>query len=67
MIRQLNVPEAGQLVHQDRVLLYEGIEDVLHTVDRQQTALTTLKATLLVLLGSVLCGLSWKHRNGSLL
>lgn len=35
MIRQLDVPETGQLVDQDRVLLYEGIEDVLHTVDTQ--------------------------------
>lgn len=37
MIRQLDVPEAWQLVHQDWVLLDEGIEDVLH---RGKTALT---------------------------
>lgn len=59
VIRQLNVPEAGQLVHQDRVLLYEGVEDVLRTVDRQQTALTTLTAALLLLCWV----LSWTHRN----
>lgn len=35
MIRQLDVPEAGQLVHQDRVLLYEGVEDVLQTDSKQ--------------------------------
>lgn len=47
MIRQLDVPEAGQLVHQDRVLLYEGVEDVLHTVNKQ------IQAALLGLLGPV--------------
>lgn len=35
VIRQLDVPEAGQLVHQDRVLLYEGVEDVLQTDSKQ--------------------------------
>lgn len=29
VVRQLHVPEARQLVHQDGVLLYEGIKDVL--------------------------------------
>lgn len=29
VIRQLNIPEAGQLVHQERVLLDHSIEDVL--------------------------------------
>jgi len=37
VIRQLNVPKTGQLVHQDRVLLYEGVEDVLHTDNRDST------------------------------
>ena len=36
VIGQLNVPEAGQLVDQDRVLLDEGVEDVLHTDNRQR-------------------------------
>lgn len=35
VIGQLDVPEAGQLVDQDRVLLYEGVEDVLHTASRE--------------------------------
>ncbi len=35
VVGQLDVPEAGQLVHQDGVLLYEGIEDVLHKHDKQ--------------------------------
>ena len=39
VIRQLNVPEAGQLVDQDRVLLDEGVEDVLHTDNRQRELL----------------------------
>lgn len=30
VVGQLNVPETRQLVHQDWVLLDEGIEDVLH-------------------------------------
>ena len=29
VVRQLDVPEAGKLVHQDGVLLNEGVEDVL--------------------------------------
>lgn len=42
MIRQLNVPEAGQLVHQNRVLLYEGIEDVLHHTTRHRVIFSSL-------------------------
>lgn len=42
VVRQLNVPEAGQLVHQHRVLLDEGVEDVLWT-DNKQAELPSLR------------------------
>lgn len=35
MVRQLDVPEAGQLVHQHRALLDEGVEDVLQRKEEQ--------------------------------
>lgn len=48
VVRQLDVPEAGQLVNQDGVLLDEGVEDVLRTVNTTQRWPETAAHTLLL-------------------